>query len=270
MTKFINKHLGSQMGEKVPGKTRDQFLQDALKEYHEPGCSRDRKKEICTDVMREMFHLCVNATAGKCAPNVPVDEILAIMMANIMKAMENYQPSMETKFTAFLSNYLKNAVATAYRESFIIRNPAKPRSFTIQKLYDKVDGVTPAEERLMKRLAPPVMLLEDVVPMCEPTENTELPCLGTTNIDALEYMLTGEKVHLLGHILSHEHTLLSDKEKLVIKHRYGVFGHEKLTGEKVADQFKTRGWPASKEWVCQLEKRALSKIKKHFATHRLG
>ncbi len=54
--------------------------------------------------------------------------------------------------------------------------------------------------------------------------------------------------------------VLNEKE-MVISCRFGVFGTGQATLEKVAELFHSRGWRASKEWIFQLERKALAKIR---------
>jgi len=82
-------------------------------------------------------------------------------------------------------------------------------------------------------------------------------------------LLKNEQVHLLAYFLTPDCSILTPREKVVIRHRFGVFGQAKLTLQEVAYQFRARGWNATKEWIHQLEKRALQKIQEEFYLHNL-
>jgi DNA-directed RNA polymerase sigma subunit (sigma70/sigma32) len=201
------------------------------------------------------------------------------MVSNVIQAIENYDPSIEAKFSSFLRGYLKNAISTAYKDTFLIRHPYRSRMETIKKIKALQDGetenrMTPREkkemfEEFVQALTPDVSFFEDTEWEPGSVVDSALPTNCAEPVDAMEQLLSGEKLYLLGHVLAYDHPLLSPKEKLVIKHRYGVFGHEKLTLEEVAERFHSLDWRATKEWVFQLEKRALDKIRAHFQLYAL-
>jgi DNA-directed RNA polymerase sigma subunit (sigma70/sigma32) len=135
-------------------------------------------------------------------------------------------------------------------------------------LPEDLEDITKEEQasldKLARFVAPDVVFIEDLSYDFPSTDHSELPRYCTDPQNAEDSMLTNEQVHLLAHLLAYDHPMLSTREKLVIRHRYGVFGHEKLTLEMLAKKFRALGWRATKEWIHQLEKRALRKIQEQF------
>jgi len=278
--KFMTKHLKRLPKATTPGQ-RNRVLHNWLVEYHQEECTDEQKYALTLNIVSTVYYLFPKFLKGKCSPQVHADDIAQIMVENTMQAIKLYNPALKTKFTSYLVGYLKNAIATAYREAHIIKNPSTVRAETISKLErlargesDNNDPVTPeAMEQAtntLKKLPPQVVYLEDsLVELRNITTPNVLSSLNSDTTDAEGAMLFNEQIHLIAHLLSHDHPVLNAKEKLVLKHRFGVFGQEKLTLVAVAKKFHMRGWPATKEWVFQVENKALRKVAQHFALHKL-
>lgn len=58
-------------------------------------------------------------------------------------------------------------------------------------------------------------------------------------------------------------TYLTDKEKIVIIHRFGIFGAPQMTLEEVATFFKVRGWKASRVRILQIQQSAIGKLREY-------
>lgn len=291
---FINSKIHT-LGDRVAASDRAEALYQWLKEYHAESCTEKRKKEIKSLVLREVFFLFAKSAKGKSSPAVPIDDIISNMAQSTLTAIDKFDPEKSNNFIGYLHSYLKNASATAYKDSFIIKHPMKPRRAAIAKMRKVLEEGNPTKqvtmeeqmeiEEQVRKAAPDVLLtgngLEALPPGQTPEVKTgmvtakgymsvestgDTACLQGVS-SAEHYMLVGEQVHLLAHVLSADNDLLSPREKVVIKHRFGVFGHEKLTLEEVARKFHLRGWEATKNWIFQLEKRALRKIHANFKEH---
>jgi DNA-directed RNA polymerase sigma subunit (sigma70/sigma32) len=279
---FFKAHTDTTFNPRTVPRDRADYLHKLLTEYHSGECTQDRKKQILTCVLNEVFFLLVSNANKKGSHRVDFSDIVANMVESVIKAVENYKPERKALFTSFIYGYLKNALATSYTEAALIRNPKTIRTKTVLKMRkilnqhptERESEALPAKEHIeaeefLRKAAPEVLSAEDIGTYT-PVMDAGLPTLATVTVSADVGMMHSEQVHLLGHILSSEHDLLSDREKVVIKHRFGVFGHERLTLEQVAVKFNTRGWRGTKEWVYQLEQNAKKKIGSYFIEKELA
>lgn len=70
-------------------------------------------------------------------------------------------------------------------------------------------------------------------------------------------------------ITTEEDTYLTDKEKLVIIHHFGIFGAPQMTLEEIAKLFAAKGNKVSKQRIFQLQKTAFTKIRHYFKMHKI-
>ena len=106
----------------------------------------------------------------------------------------------------------------------------------------------------------------------------------TDDIDIEELSITKEYIEILTNILqvlpsvdsdttrrryrlgkaiisSDEDTYLTDKEKVVIIHRFGIFGAPQMTLKEVATLFNVRGWKATSPRILQIQQAAILKLR---------
>ena len=66
-----------------------------------------------------------------------------------------------------------------------------------------------------------------------------------------------------------EDTYLTDKEKVVIIHRFGIFGAPQMTLREISSFFTVKGWKASGPRVLQIQQAALSKLKSYMDLNKI-
>ena len=279
---FISTHIQRIPEISLPKKERDVILKRWLVEFHTPETPSERRKELQDNIIHSVYFLFPYFLKGRYAPTVSPDDIVQIMVVNTIDAICNFQPHLNTKFTSYLIGYLKNAISKAYKDTQVIRNPSYARKETLASLECLACGkptekgaeeptpedIDRASSKLQK-VFPDLLYLED-----NPFDVTALEgAVGSApqcfRCDSEVELLKNEQVHLLAYLLTPDCSILTPREKVVIRHRFGVFGQAKLTLQEVAYQFRARGWNATKEWIHQLEKRALQKVQEEFHLQNL-
>ena len=275
--RFISKHINRIPEIAMAKPERDASIRKWLEEFHSTGCDMEKKVELQNNIIQAVYFLFPYFLKGKyTSMQLIQDDIAQIMVINTIEAINNYNPARRTKFTSYLVGYLRNAVATAYKEAQVVSNPSYARRETIASLErmacgkSSENGEDPTDEEIDKASSKLAKAFPDAIYLEEaPVDKDTIPATAATAcgdvpINAEIGLLVNEQVYVLAHILSDTNPLLSKREKLVLKHRFGVFGHDKLTLEEVSERFKLRKWNATKEWVHQLEKRALKKVLQEF------
>jgi len=274
--KFMSKHMERIPEIALPKSKRDDVIREWLVEFHSPSCSDERRDQLKGNIVHAVYFLYPYYLKGKLsAPHMIQDDIVQIMVVNTIEAIYKFDITRETKFTSYIVGYLKNAIATAYKDAQVVRNPAYVRREVISALERVAcgkpteDGAYPTDKEIdtastkLSRTYPETMYIEDMRNEFSASYDN-FSATKAPERTAEHTMLVGEQVHVLAHVLSDEHPLLSAKEKIVLRYRFGVFGQDKLTLEEVSRMFKLKDWNASKEWIFQLQNRALNKVRAEF------
>ena len=83
-----------------------------------------------------------------------------------------------------------------------------------------------------------------------------LTSFESQNDDAHEKVMLGDDIRLL---YSKVESVLSPRERLVLKMRYGLYNEEEYTQREIARQLGI-----SRSYVSRIEKSAIEKLRKHF------
>lgn len=110
--------------------------------------------------------------------------------------------------------------------------------------------------RMKKKTTKEVSLYDPIGTDKEGNEISLFDIIEGENIDLVEKMELGENVKKLYHLLEE---VLNEREKKVIRLRYGVCGAEEMTQREIARQLGI-----SRSYVSRIEKNALEKLKKRF------
>lgn len=110
--------------------------------------------------------------------------------------------------------------------------------------------------RMKKKTTKEVSLYDPIGTDKEGNEISLFDIIEGENIDLVEKMELEENVKKLYHLLEE---VLNEREKKVIRLRYGVYGAEEMTQREIARQLGI-----SRSYVSRIEKNALEKLKKRF------
>ncbi len=151
------------------------------------------------------------------------DDLISIGTIGLIKGIDTYKDNKKTKITTYAARCIHNEILMYFRANQKRNNDVL--------LSDSIGFDKEGNEISL------IDVLED---------NTE---------DYVEIINQKDNIDMLKKYLN----LLSDKEKEIIKKRYGLNGEEEKTQKEIAKELNI-----SRSYVSRIEKRALSKILKEF------
>ena len=155
------------------------------------------------------------------------DDLISIGIIGLIKGVDSFSPDKGNKLTTYCARCIDNEILMYFRNNK--KNNANV-SLNEQIGYDK-DG----------------------------NEISLLDVLKTPNIDYIENINNKDNLELLLKNIS----ILSDREKIIISKRYGLFGYDELTQKEIAKELKI-----SRSYVSRIEKRALTKLLREFLRNK--
>jgi len=189
-----------------------------------------------------------------------------------IEAAKRFDPDKNVKFISYAVWWIRQAIMqTIFQQTGAVRIPVKESLFIakVKETYEKLKeelGKESTEEDIAKRLNTSVKKIKDALsivrlpisldmPLGEGGEEdfTLLDVLSKKGTEDIEGELIEETIHKeLESMLD----VLDEREKQIIKMRYGLSGEEPKTLEEAGEKLGI-----SRERVRQLEQRALKKLK---------
>lgn len=156
-----------------------------------------------------------------------MEDMLSIGTIGLIKAVNTYKESKGNKLVTYASRCIENEILMFFRSE-----KKKNREVSI---YEPIG--TDKEGNVINLL--------DVI-MCEDEDIVEI---GDTN-DKIREIFNGYKL------------ILNEREREIIKRRYGILGEKEVTQRELAEDMNI-----SRSYVSRIEKKALSKLKKYIESH---
>ena len=248
-------------------KQRAQVIHNALIKYHSDDTSIEEKKFLRDSIVLNIWFLLPHVLSYKHYSKNRFDESLQGMVIGILVAIEKFDPSRGTKFTSYLPGYLQSAMTRTNKNcSPVVHSLLEAR----RKLIDRLPSEAVAAE-----YQPDVVYTENAEGVSSPcssdypadTAYAEFSCDIIPCDDKAEDMVhSNEVTRALESSMTSAANVLTEKERVVITYRYGIFGAPQMTLQDVANVFKANGWRATVEWIFQIEKKALMKLRSHLST----
>lgn len=152
-----------------------------------------------------------------------IDDLIGIGTIGLIKGIDTYSINKNVKLTTYVAKCAENEILMYFRSD---KKNSKNISLYEGISYDK-----------------------------EGNEITILDVLKTEDIDYLENIYINDNIKLLKEYLN----ILNDREKEIIKYRYGLNNTEEITQKEIAKKLGI-----SRSYVSRIEKRAITKILREF------
>jgi len=157
------------------------------------------------------------------SPNVDSEELISIGTIGLIKAVNSFNNSKSTRFATYAAKCIENEVLMFFRSA--------KKSARDVYLDEPVDTDKDGNS----------MSLMDII-----AEDDNM-------VDRIEVMIRSKQLY--GFI----DECLDEREKEIIRHRYGLYGLKPLTQREVADKLNI-----SRSYVSRIEKKALEKLKDRY------
>lgn len=155
------------------------------------------------------------------------DELLSIGSLGLIKAVDSFKSELGTRFATYGAKCIQNEILMFFRAS-----KKNSNEISINETIDiDKDG--------------------------NPLTYLDIISIDDTVADEIELKMHIERVRSL------VDSVLSEREKDIIIHRYGLMGYEPKTQREVAKHLKI-----SRSYVSRIEKRALEKMKENFGNSK--
>jgi DNA-directed RNA polymerase sigma subunit (sigma70/sigma32) len=258
-----------------------------MDQYHSP-CTPEEDRIYYRDcVILNLFFLLPYVLSPKRLRAPVFDEALQNMVLNLMVAIDRFKPERGTRFVSFIPGYLKEAIDISIRDDCVVTVPKAVRRAALKKELAQVEVTPPEEESredILEGELPPHAYSDldeeaDTAPLWTRQVQTKGSSFDPLESEVYEQdgdsagletlLIRTEYLRLLEFVLSPECDILSQKERTVLIYRFGVFGAPRLTLEQVSEMFLSLGWQSTKEWIFQLQRRALGKVRGFFSNLEL-
>lgn len=151
------------------------------------------------------------------------DDLISIGIIGLIKGIDSFSNEKNTKLTTYCARCIDNEILMHFRN----------------------------EKKNMNNIS-----LEEKIGFDKDGNEIELlDVLKTPSIDYIENINFKDNLKLLSKYIN----ILSDREKLIIFKRYGIYGYNELTQKEIAKELKI-----SRSYVSRIEKRALTKLLREF------
>jgi len=276
-----------------------------LREYLYEEIAEDRKKELRSKVLSNVFFLIIHEAKNWNLSSTVFEEAVQNACIAVVEAMDKFDPSKNVKFSTFIMQF--HVIKTAFREAIsshcVVRMPgginkktsAKAKNLTIfevnpdsTKHHKYTDEEDYGTKNGVVSGVNSILFFNDAKEECVSAKNEEdndnqaksydtqfveefvfNSAVGNDNSQkSLEnQFFAGEIKDLCEKALCTDEAMLTDNEKLTLKHKYGLLGTPVLRNKEIVSLLKSQGTRVSEPRVCQYSKNGLYKLKKFFIKH---
>lgn len=269
--KFVTRYLNST---KAPiytnKKEREDMIQWWLEQYKDESLDIEERLKYRDYAIYNVFYLFPYILSKKRLRFSMFDEIIQQLIVSMIQAIDKFDVTRGSKFTAYIPGYIKEAIDICLQQDTVVYLTSSARKKITEKFKEQEElGETVVVSRTNVPASSTAHVpnaigcfyqgetyLEEIHQSRNPYDDSE------STGDAHDMMERSEYMKILEFALSEDGGILSEKERVVVTYRFGIFGAPKLTLKQVAELFHTQGWRATVEWIFQLEKRSTVKLNK--------
>lgn len=182
--------------------------------------SKEARDILVVHNLRLVAHIVKKYYTG----NKDIDDLISIGTIGLIKAIDTFDSSKGIKLATYASRCIDNELLMMFRSG--------------------------------KKQSKEVYLYEPIGSDKEGHEITLLDILESANKDIIDELELKENIEKLYKLIDEE---LTEREKIIIKKRYGLKNIEAITQKEIADEIGI-----SRSYVSRIEKKALKKLKNSF------
>ncbi len=232
--------------------------------------AKEGDKEALKKLVEGNLRFVVNVAKNFMGWGVPLTDLIAAGNLGLIEAAKRFDPDKDVKFISYAVWWIRQAIMqTIFQQTGAVRIPVKESLFiskvkdTYEKLKEKL-GREPTVEEIAKEVdASPKKVKQALqivrmpisldMPVGEDEDTTLVDLMSKKGTEDVEKEVVEEELHKQLESLMN---VLDEREKEIIKHRYGLEGVEPKTLNEVGEMLGI-----SRERVRQLENRALKKLR---------
>ena len=140
---FVSKHITS-----MPSSVREKLIKSCLDEFHQEDTSEERKKELSDTIVMQTWLLFPYILSRKHFQAGVFEEALQNMVISTMKAIDKFDVDRGSKFTSYITGYLKDALSISLKSTYVVVSPASVRRKQLEELCER------EKEALLNQLDP--------------------------------------------------------------------------------------------------------------------
>ncbi len=227
-------------------------------------------KEALKKLVEGNLRFVVNVAKNFMGWGVPLTDLIAAGNLGLIEAAKRFDPDRDVKFISYAVWWIRQAIMqTIFQQTGAVRIPIKESLFiskvkeAYEKLKEKLDREPTIEEIAKEVDANPKKVKQALqivrmpysldMPIGEDEDVTLLDLISKKGTEDVEKEVVEDALHKeLEKLLK----VLDEREREIIKHRYGLEGVEPKTLNEVGEMLGI-----SRERVRQLENRALKKLR---------
>lgn len=235
-------------------KYKNKAVEELLMEYQNENTDPNLKKWLKEEVFFRIFFLIpfVIKKSNYQLSSTIFNDCVQNISLTVFKAIDKFDPTRGFPLVNYLAGYFKGAISKTFRDANIISVPSNKRKELCDAPYNiKLESIG-CDINYSSNCA------------CVSREYVDNESIGAPEVNFEEKVHNIQLKEWLEDILSSEANVLTDDERMILLHHYGVFGAEKKSYKYLAKMRELEGRGHTHCRISQIRAKALEKIKAYF------